>query len=477
LCIIFELLNENLYELLKQNYFQGISLNSIRYIIKQILEAVYQLQRANLIHCDLKPENILLKIDKVNNKNDIIIKITDFGSACFQNNTMFEYIQSRYYRAPEVLVGSRYGPEIDMWSIGCIAAELYIGQPILPGSSEFDQLGKIVKLIGDVPEYIRKDSKNSRKYYIFDQHSKKHRIKTIGEYLKEFPNEPEPKYEIPLELSNLEELLIKNNKTNLNLSSNSLSSSYNDYNMESFINFLKGLLNPDPRQRWNAKQALRHPFITKEKFEGYFNPNTEETSQFLYRSIEVSQNSDRINYYIRKCPKSNMYHSMMYNINPYLSNNISCDHTTSFTNSSLETSCYQLNTNKIPLQMLKNFPYAKIEEINLKPIRGKEKCYNKFDNNTFMKTSYDQINQSFTSDHLLYGKKKRQVKDDLMTKDKNKFSKYSKVNEKSFGQNNNYNRNYFWMSTDHMNNKIDFNQRQGLQIQGVNDKITSSGNF
>jgi hypothetical protein len=127
--------------------------------------------------------------------------------------------------------------------------------------------------------------------------------------------------------------------------------------------------------------------------------------------------------------------------------------------------------------MLKNFPYAKIEEINLKPIRGKEKCYNKFDNNTFMKTSYDQINQSFTSDHLLYGKKKRQVKDDLMTKDKNKFSKYSKVNEKSFGQNNNYNRNYFWMSTDHMNNKIDFNQRQGLQIQGVNDKITSSGNF
>jgi dual specificity protein kinase YAK1 len=468
LCIIFELLNENLYELLKQNYFQGISLNSIRFIIKQILEAVYQLQRANLIHCDLKPENILLKIDKDNNRNDVIIKITDFGSACFKNHTMFQYIQSRYYRAPEVLIGGRYGPEIDMWSIGCIAVELFLGEPILPGSSEFDQLGKIIKLTGNPPQYILKEGKNSRKYFTYDSQTKRCRIKTLEEYLKEFPNEAEHKYEIPLDLKNLDELLIKSNKKNLNvnhnlnISSNSLNTSNTNTNfdnsLDSFVNFLKGLLNVNPKLRWNAKQALRHPFITKEKFDGYFNPNAEEISQFLHQSIEASQHSNKTNYYTRKYPNSNsnVYHSIMVcNNNPYMSNNISYNNSISFTNSSLETSCYQLNTNKIPLHIIKNFPYAKIDEINLKPGKQKRKHHhNKYDNNTFMKTSYDEINfnNSFTSDHNFYSQKNREIKDDMMTKNKNKFSNFLRtglIKNKSFGHSNqsnhniknNYNRN------------------------------------
>ena len=156
LCIIFELLNENLYELLKQNYFQGLSLNSIRFIIKQILEAVYQLEKSNLIHCDLKPENILLKINK-ENKNEILIKVTDFGSACFKGNTIFQYIQSRYYRAPETIIGYPYSLEIDIWSLGCIAAELFLGEPLFPGSSEYDQLNKILGFLNEyIPDYMFK---------------------------------------------------------------------------------------------------------------------------------------------------------------------------------------------------------------------------------------------------------------------------------------------------------------------------------
>ena len=94
--IVFELFNENLFQLLEHNHMQGISLNSIRFITKQILEETEQIHNSNIIHCDLKPENILLKIVKENNiKGEISIKLTDFGSACDKNNPMFKYIQSR----------------------------------------------------------------------------------------------------------------------------------------------------------------------------------------------------------------------------------------------------------------------------------------------------------------------------------------------------------------------------------------------
>ena len=108
LCIVLELLNENLYQILQHNLFQGISLNSISFIMRQILEGVEQIHGINIIHCDLKPENILLKIDKKDehcSKGEVSVKVTDFGSACSQLNPMFSYIQSRYYRAPEIILG------------------------------------------------------------------------------------------------------------------------------------------------------------------------------------------------------------------------------------------------------------------------------------------------------------------------------------------------------------------------------------
>lgn len=434
LCIVFELLNENLYELLKQNYFKGISFNSIRFILKQILEAVYQLHKANLIHCDLKPENILLKIEKDCSKNDIIIKITDFGSACFKNSTMYQYIQSRYYRAPEVLLGCGYSHEIDMWSIGCIAAELYLGEPLLPGSCEYDQIYKIIHLIKDFPDRIVREGRNSNKYFTFDSKDKVIRIKTPEEYYKEYPNDPEPKYEIPMNLNSLDDLVTKiNNKKNLNSSHHSNMDLTNE--LECFVHFLKGLMTNEPSYRWNAKQALRHPFITKERFDGNYNPIYEELSHFYYNSVEGSHFSDfqQGGYNMRGNP--HLHHSMMINFNPYGSKNLSQTMSNiSLNNSSQDLSCYQYNIRKIPMHMLKNFPYAKIDELNLKPNNANKNKFknnefkhnNKYDvnhNNTFMMTSHDQIysNNSFTSEHNFYNQKKRKIKDNL-----NKVNKYSK---------------------------------------------------
>lgn len=78
------------------------------------------------------------------------IKVIDFGSACHEAQTMYTYIQSRFYRSPEVLAGLPYTSAIDMWSLGCIAAELFLGLPLFPGSSEYNQITRIVEMLGYV---------------------------------------------------------------------------------------------------------------------------------------------------------------------------------------------------------------------------------------------------------------------------------------------------------------------------------------
>jgi dual specificity protein kinase YAK1 len=163
---------------MKNNYC-GLTLKTIGFILKQILEGIYQFSKINIIHCDLKPENILIKLKK---SDDINIKITDFGSACFKKHTIATYIQSRYYRAPEVLVTYGYSAEIDMWSLGCVAAELFIGNPFFPGCNEFDQLLKIISICGPLPGDMTANCAKREKFYKIDNQTKYPRIKTKEEY-------------------------------------------------------------------------------------------------------------------------------------------------------------------------------------------------------------------------------------------------------------------------------------------------------
>jgi tRNA A-37 threonylcarbamoyl transferase component Bud32 len=134
-CITFELMSINLYELIKKNKFQGFNLVLVRKFAHSMLQCLELLHRNRLIHCDLKPENVLLKTP-----NRSSIKVIDFGSSCFDDQRIYTYIQSRFYRAPEVIMGSKYGMPIDMWSLGCILAELLTGYPLLPGEDENDQV-------------------------------------------------------------------------------------------------------------------------------------------------------------------------------------------------------------------------------------------------------------------------------------------------------------------------------------------------
>ena len=142
-CLVFEMLSLNLYELLKNTQFCGVSLNLIRKFAKQVLRSLSFLARQDIdiIHCDLKPENILLRHPKKSG-----IKVIDFGSSCRSNKRMYSYIQSRFYRSPEVMLGLPYSVSIDTWSLGCILAEMHTGEPLFSGSDQFDQMQKIVKV-------------------------------------------------------------------------------------------------------------------------------------------------------------------------------------------------------------------------------------------------------------------------------------------------------------------------------------------
>jgi len=104
----------------------------IRRFSIQILVSLKFLKERKIIHCDLKPENILLK-----HSGKSGIKLIDFGSSCYEKEIIYSYIQSRYYRAPEITLETGYGTMIDMWSFGCIIAELYLGSPLFPGDNEF----------------------------------------------------------------------------------------------------------------------------------------------------------------------------------------------------------------------------------------------------------------------------------------------------------------------------------------------------
>ncbi|XP_030340844.1 homeodomain-interacting protein kinase 3 isoform X3 [Strigops habroptila] len=145
-CLVFEMLEQNLYDFLKQNKFSPLQLKVIRPILQQVATALKKLKSLGLIHADLKPENIML-VDPV--RQPYRVKVIDFGSASHVSKTICStYLQSRYYRAPEIILGLPFCEAIDMWSLGCVIAELFLGWPLYPGALEYDQIRYISQTQG-----------------------------------------------------------------------------------------------------------------------------------------------------------------------------------------------------------------------------------------------------------------------------------------------------------------------------------------
>lgn len=145
---------------MKEHQFAGFSHDLIRRFSIQILQGLCFFKKNNIIHCDLKPENILLK-----EENKSGIRVIDVGSGCFQDRQIYTYIQSRFYRAPEIIFGIRYTPAIDMWSFGCILVELFTGFPIFPGESENEQVLLFMETLGCPPRDMLEVAERRKKFF------------------------------------------------------------------------------------------------------------------------------------------------------------------------------------------------------------------------------------------------------------------------------------------------------------------------
>lgn len=127
------------------------------------------LQQLGLIHADLKPENIML-VDPM--RQPYRVKVIDFGSASHVSKAVCNtYLQSRYYRAPEIILGLPYCEAIDMWSLGCVVAELFLGWPLYPGSSEYDQIRYISQTQGLPTEHMLNNASKTTKFFYRDMDS------------------------------------------------------------------------------------------------------------------------------------------------------------------------------------------------------------------------------------------------------------------------------------------------------------------
>ena len=145
-CIVQELYESNLYTILSKTGHQGLPIRIIKQIARQILSVLSLFSEDDLCHADLKPENIL-----ISNTQTMQIKVSDFGCGFYGKLTNPGYIQSRFYRAPEIILESSCDLSIDMWSLGCLLSELYTGEPLFSGHNTQDQLQKIISFIGQPP--------------------------------------------------------------------------------------------------------------------------------------------------------------------------------------------------------------------------------------------------------------------------------------------------------------------------------------
>ncbi|CAJ0609505.1 unnamed protein product [Cylicocyclus nassatus] len=247
LCLVFELLSYNLYDLLRNTNFRGVSLNLTRKFAQQLTKTLLFLSSPELsiIHCDLKPENVLLcnpKRSKIN--------IIDFGSSCQIGHRIYQYIQSRFYRSPEVLLGIAYDTKIDMWSLGCILVEMHTGEPLFAGSSEVDQMMKIVEVLGMPPKELLDIGPKTHKYFEKTEDGVYYCKKTRDNFNKCYRGPGHRK---------LHDILGVTSGGPNGRRAGEAGHSVEEYSK--FKDLIKRMLTYDPKLRISPYYAVRHPFL------------------------------------------------------------------------------------------------------------------------------------------------------------------------------------------------------------------------
>lgn len=238
LCLVFESLNMNLREVLKKfGRNIGLNLTAVRAYAKQLFISLKHLKNCGVLHCDIKPDNMLV------NEAKNVLKLCDFGNAMFAGkNEITPYLVSRFYRAPEIILGLPYDHPMDIWSVGCCLYEIYTGKVLFPGPSNNDMLRLHMELKGPFPK------KMLRKGAFTGQH--------FDQDFNFLATE-----EDPVTKKAVKRLLLSIKPKEIGaLISSSLGE--DSKMLSSFKDLLERIFVLDPEKRMTVAQALSHPFIT-----------------------------------------------------------------------------------------------------------------------------------------------------------------------------------------------------------------------
>ena len=247
-CIVTEFLSMDLYQVLKVREYNGLPISLIRVILKQLLHDLVALQKVGVIHGDIKPENIMLT-DGFSSS----IKLIDFGSAQVEGNFNASYFQSRYYRAPEVILNLPYDYKVDIWSVACVAIEMFIANPIFGGQNELHLLQIITRFAGKIPTNMIQNS--PKKEMFFNQDLS---MKSLTQFCKE-QGQQIPEFEEYLFQNNITDLIMK---YHLGLNKTGANKIKEMTRRQHFADLMQSMLTIDPAARPSAQECLSHPFLT-----------------------------------------------------------------------------------------------------------------------------------------------------------------------------------------------------------------------
>ncbi|XP_022643697.1 homeodomain-interacting protein kinase 1-like [Varroa destructor] len=301
-CIVFEMLRQSLFDYVVERESHCLPLKHIRPIVQQLLTALDKLKTLGLIHADLKPANIML-VDPI--RQPFRIKVIDFGlSISVSEAAIDSCVQSRFYRAPEVLLGFPFNEAIDMWSLGCLMAELFLGWPLYPGRSEYDQIRYIVETQGLPASNVLNSGARTRQFFVPVRTPllKSHfwRLKSRHEFEAETRiRSCENRIYI---FDSLRDLAKVNPPMNLELDNTEALAEKAD--RRQFTDLVERMLSLDPDTRITPKDAANHNFMKLKHLDRY------DFCRHVRHSVEIMEElSDRAMHF-RAAAQAAAYASM-----------------------------------------------------------------------------------------------------------------------------------------------------------------------
>jgi len=186
LTLVFEYVEQDLKKILDMAKGKGLDIKFTKNLLYQLLRGVDHIHKYKVLHRDLKPQNLLINKDN-------ILKIADFGLARGYGIPVKNYtheVVTLWYRPPDVLLGNKtYGTTVDMWSIGCIFAEMASGKPLFTGNSEVDQLKKIFEIMGTPTDNYASSLKELPEWGVGDNNFEEKKPQNFKELIPNLDNE------------------------------------------------------------------------------------------------------------------------------------------------------------------------------------------------------------------------------------------------------------------------------------------------